>query len=181
MEESFYYSNMSPQSPSFNRGIWKKLEELVRIWAVEYRTVYIATGPVLRTGLPAIGPNRVSVPEYFYKVILDNQGPEVKAIGFLMANQSSSADLRSLAITIDQVEQATGIDFFPLLPDEVEQKLEREVCVPCWKWFDAPAAREPVIRETESSSVQCSGRTQSGARCKRMTKSPNGRCYQHGG
>ena len=181
MEESFYYSNMSPQSPSFNRGIWKKLEELVRTWAVEYKAVYITTGPVLRAGLPAIGPNRVSVPEYYYKVILDNRGPEVKAVGFLMANQSSSADLRSLAISIDQVEQATGIDFFPLLEDEVEEKVEREVCVPCWKWFGDQATREPVIRQTESTSVQCSGQTQAGARCKRMTKSPNGRCYQHGG
>ena len=44
MKESFYYSNMSPQNPSFNRGIWKKLEELVRTWAVENNNIYIVNG-----------------------------------------------------------------------------------------------------------------------------------------
>lgn len=44
MAESFYYSNMSPQTPGFNRGIWKSLEELVRNWAVENDTICIATG-----------------------------------------------------------------------------------------------------------------------------------------
>ena len=46
MTESFYYSNMSPQVPGFNRGIWKNLEELVRTWAVENKNVYVITGPV---------------------------------------------------------------------------------------------------------------------------------------
>ena len=71
MAESFYYSNMSPQTPSFNRGIWKKLEELVRTCAIENNTIYVVTGPVLTNGLQTIGPNKVSVPNYYYKVVLD--------------------------------------------------------------------------------------------------------------
>ncbi|MFN5333694.1 MAG: DNA/RNA non-specific endonuclease, partial [Bacteroidota bacterium] len=63
MTESFYYSNMSPQVPSFNRGIWKKLEEQVRTWAIEYDTIYVVTGPVLKDSLPTIGKNKVSIPE----------------------------------------------------------------------------------------------------------------------
>ena len=51
MHESFYYSNMSPQVPSFNRGIWKKLETLVRAWAQVYDGILIATGPVLEPDL----------------------------------------------------------------------------------------------------------------------------------
>ncbi|MBC7655437.1 MAG: DNA/RNA non-specific endonuclease, partial [Oligoflexus sp.] len=62
MAESFYYSNMSPQTPSFNRGIWKNLEGLVRTWAVENNSIYIATGPVLTNELQTIGANKVSVP-----------------------------------------------------------------------------------------------------------------------
>jgi len=53
MEESFFYSNMSPQVPGFNRGIWKKLEERVRQWAVENKDIYVVTGPVLTGNLPA--------------------------------------------------------------------------------------------------------------------------------
>lgn len=63
MTESFYYSNMSPQLPAFNRGIWKRLEEQVRTWAIDYDTLYVVTGPVLQMGLPKIGPNEVSVPD----------------------------------------------------------------------------------------------------------------------
>lgn len=89
MEESFYYSNMSPQKPSFNRGIWKQLEELTRDWTVENKEIYIVTGGVLNDSLPTIGKNKVSVPKYFYKVILDYSEPSIKGIGFIMPNESS--------------------------------------------------------------------------------------------
>ncbi|GAH82191.1 unnamed protein product, partial [marine sediment metagenome] len=50
MSESFYMSNMSPQNPGFNRGIWKKLEGQVRTWATDNEEIYIVTGPVLSEG-----------------------------------------------------------------------------------------------------------------------------------
>lgn len=71
MAESFCYSNISPQTASFNRGVWKRLENLIRSWAVEYQSIYIVTSGVLTEGLSTIGYNKVSVPNYFYKVILD--------------------------------------------------------------------------------------------------------------
>jgi endonuclease G len=69
MSESFYVSNMSPQRPGFNRGIWKRLEQLVRTWAVEYEEIHVVTGTVLKDDFRRIGPNQVSVPEYFVNVI----------------------------------------------------------------------------------------------------------------
>lgn len=134
MAESFYYSNMSPQVPGFNRGIWKKLEERVREWAVENESMHIVTGPVLTEGLRTIGPNAVSVPEYFYKVILDNYWPEIKGIGFIIANTRSNQPLYQYAVSIDSVEKFTGIDFFPMLPDELEDSIEQAVCISCWSW-----------------------------------------------
>ena len=65
MKESFYFSNMSPQEPGFNRGIWKKLEEQVRTWAKAYDSIYVVTGPVLKDGLVQLGPNGVSIPKYY--------------------------------------------------------------------------------------------------------------------
>lgn len=134
MAESFYYSNMSPQAPSFNRGIWKKLEEQVRAWATEYGEVYIVTGPVLSSGLPAIGPEKVSVPKYYYKVILDYSEPDLKGIGFVLPNSGSSQSLQNFAVSIDSVEKVTGTDFFPALPDAQEKNLEKSRCIPCWTW-----------------------------------------------
>ena len=101
MSESFLMSNMSPQDPGFNRGIWKKLEGLIRDWAEDNEEIYVVTGPVLVDDLPTIGVNAVAVPEYYYKVILDNREPEIKGIGFILRNESSKTPLQNFAVTID--------------------------------------------------------------------------------
>lgn len=143
MKESFYFSNMSPQVPEFNRGIWKKLEELVRTWAVENKDIYIVTGPVLEDGLPVIGKeNKVSVPKYYYKVILDYTEPDIKGIGFILPNAGSNEPLQKYAVSIDSVEEITGLDFFPLLPDDQEKKIESTLCIPCWSWKAIKQAEE---------------------------------------
>lgn len=124
LSQSFYMSNMSPQDPSFNRGIWKKLEDQVRHWAKANNAIYVVTGPILNKKLKAIGKNEVSVPEYYYKIVLDMEKPEVKAIAFLMKNEKSSADLSTFVVTIDEIEKLTQLDFFPSIPDELENALE---------------------------------------------------------
>jgi endonuclease G len=134
MDESFYYSNMSPQVPAFNRGVWRRLEELVRFWSTTYDSIYIVTGPVLTSGLPVIGHDRVSVPRYFYKVILEYGSKGTQGIGFILPNQASSATLKSFAVSIDSVEHLTGINFFPDLPDNEEEAIEGHVDVDQWKW-----------------------------------------------
>ena len=124
LSQSFYMSNMSPQDPSFNRGVWKKLEEQVRDWAAANHSVYVVTGPVLNKRFKTIGKNEVSVPEYYYKIVLDIEKPEVKAIAFLMKNEQSTAALSSFVVTIDDIEKLTRLDFFPSIPDELENALE---------------------------------------------------------
>lgn len=134
MNESFYLSNMSPQMPGFNRGIWKQLEEQARQWAIENKAVYIVTGGILTKGLPAIGKNKVAVPQYFYKVILDYSEPDIKGIGFILPNESSKETLQHYAVTIDSVEKVTNIDFFYKLPDDREQMIESKIDVNQWNW-----------------------------------------------
>ena len=125
MKETFYMSNISPQVPQFNRGIWLDLEKMVRAWAYKYERIYVVTGPVLEPGLPTIGRiNKVAVPRQFYKVILYVKPPYVKGIGFLLNNEPSKAPLSSFVVPIDRIEKRTGIDFFPRLPDSIERKVE---------------------------------------------------------
>ena len=180
MAESFYFSNMSPQEPGFNRGIWKNLEEQVRTWAKAYDSIYVVTGPVLKDGLVQLGPNGVSIPKYYYKVILDNTGDDAKAIGFLMPNEASKEPLEKFAVSVDQVEQETGIDFFNKLPDSRENAFEKEVCIPCWTWtiISSPAPQQ-TNPQPGAVQTQCKGITKAGARCKRMTGDADGFCYQH--
>lgn len=133
MRESFFMSNMSPQDPSFNRGIWKKLEAIVRQYAYDHQNIFIATGPVLnKESFPTIGPNQVSIPEYYYKVILDYREPEIKAIGFYIPNEKGSSPIEAYAVPIDVIEGLTGINFFSQLPDDVEEILESDFDISLW-------------------------------------------------
>jgi endonuclease G len=132
MKESFYLSNMSPQEPGFNRGIWKRLETRVREWSDIDSALYIVSGGVLNEGLKTIGPNRVAVPASFYKVILAYRKGNPTAIGFLMPNKKSTRDIRWYQVTVDSVEHVTGIDFFCKLPELMEQQAESTVDTTFW-------------------------------------------------
>jgi endonuclease G len=176
MSESFFMSNMSLQKPGFNRGIWKNLESQIRSWAIAYEEIYVVTGPVLSNNLSVIGPDKVSVPKYFYKVILDYKEPEIKGIGFILANESSKKPLQDFAVSIDSVEKFTGLDFFPALPDSIENAIESKIAISSWAFF---VSQNQSSKPSESKSMQCKGITQKGTRCKRMTTNENGYCEQH--
>jgi endonuclease G len=133
MADSFYLSNMSPQDPGFNRGIWSELESCVRTWAYDNESILVVTGPVLvREDYPVIGESRVSVPEYYYKVILDITPPEMKGIGFLLPNKRALSPLSTHALSIDRIEKLVGIDFFPGVEDSLENALEEEYDISLW-------------------------------------------------
>ena len=128
MEESFYMSNICPQNPNLNRGDWNDLEEKSRQWAKKYGAVYIACGPIYDTKRPKrIGNNKVAVPHAFYKVILINDKKNPQAIGFIFPNSAGHKPLKKYMVTVDSVEKRTDIDFFPALPDEIENRIEAEL------------------------------------------------------
>lgn len=119
MVETFFMSNMSPQKPYFNRGIWKKLEGFTRNYVMVQDGVYVVTGPILTNNLNTIGKNKVSIPNYYYKILVDNDMD--KAIGFLMKNEKTSLPLDSFVVSIDSLEKLTGMDFFSI-HEEIESR-----------------------------------------------------------
>ena len=148
MSETFYMTNMSPQTGGFNRGIWKDLESTVREWAKKFGRVYVVSGPVLEKNAgdyKSIGNNAVSVPEFYYKVILaplyeddsDRNTPEdakaVAAIGFILPNQKCTDSFFNYAMSIDQVEKRTGLDFFSELDDPAEEAAEAAFDLSVWE------------------------------------------------
>lgn len=118
MSQSFLLSNMSPQEPSFNRGIWKELEGQVRQWALEKDSLLIVTGPVLADIQNSIGENQVGIPLYYYKIVVDLSPPRHGMIAFLLPNEGSDKDLLYYAISVDSLESFTGYDFFISAPDQ---------------------------------------------------------------
>lgn len=168
MSESFYMSNMSPQNPSFNRGIWKNLESLVRSWGIN-NSLYVVAGPIFGDCSTTIGTNNVCVPESYYKVIYNPS--EEKMIALVLLNEKGEYKLSHYVTSVDYVESITGIDFFPILEDKLENKLESEIYKENWSWKTSNTNTE--------SAIQCKGITQKGNRCRNKTKNPSGYCYHH--
>jgi endonuclease G len=122
--DTFYTSNISPQDHDFNAGIWNRLEQKTRYWAKKYDNLYIITGGVLNNDLKTIGQEKVSVPKQFYKILLNNTESNIKAIAFLIPNENVNGALYKYVVSIDKIEQLTGIDFFYSLPNNIENELE---------------------------------------------------------
>lgn len=132
MEESFFFTNMCPQNSNLNRGDWNEMEMACRKWAKKYGGIYIVCGPILYKGKhKTIGKNKVVVPEAFFKVVL-RTGDDPQAIGFIYKNTSGNRPKDSYVNTVDEVERITGIDFFPSLPDDVENKVEATADIANW-------------------------------------------------
>ncbi|NUO00071.1 MAG: DNA/RNA non-specific endonuclease [Saprospiraceae bacterium] len=136
MMETFFMSNISPQAKNFNKGIWRELEELTRSWAEKNVKLFIVSGPVLTQPVKGkIGANEVSIPAAYYKVLLDLNEPEKKAIAFVIPNEVSYDPLYKYAKSVDEVEKLTGIDFFPeLMPKETELELEARYNLDLWEF-----------------------------------------------
>lgn len=124
MEESFYLSNMVPQvGIGMNRGIWKDLEEKVRKWAQDRKSVYVFTGPIYSDDYGKIGANEVAVPNHLYKIVFDPERSE--AISFIMPNrQLKSSDLPKFLVPVREVETKTGLNFLNTLANDVQDRIE---------------------------------------------------------
>lgn len=136
MGESCYFTNICPQNPQLNGGDWKELEEKCRKWAEKHGRIYIACGPIiLGNEHGTIGANEVIIPDKFYKVVLARINGEYRGAGFIFHNSPLrkskisgkppvNRPLESYLVPIDEVEAITGIDFFPALPADTQNRVE---------------------------------------------------------
>lgn len=132
--ETFYTSNVSPQNRDFNAGVWNRLEQKVRYWANKYTALFIVTGSILHDNLITIGEEEVSVPDYFYKIVVRVQNDGLVMIPFLVPNKKSDASLYTFATTIDEIERITGIDFNEKLTERIEEKIKKELSYKEWSF-----------------------------------------------
>ncbi|WGD33725.1 DNA/RNA non-specific endonuclease [Olleya sp. YS] len=123
-DETFLTSNISPQKHDFNSGVWNRLEQKTRYWASKYDGVFVISGGILKGKMKSIGTEKVSVPNQFYKVLIDNNTGKTKMIAFLMDHQDSDLPLYKFVTSVDHIESLTGIDFFSELDDDLENNLE---------------------------------------------------------
>ena len=131
--ETFLLSNMSPQAPQFNRGVWKQLEEEVRRLNAKPKVLetYVICGPIFYFDEPVafIGSgddNDVTLPipnAYFKSVLTENNRGALHMWSFILPNEASDAPLESFQVPTRKVEQYAGIKLWSRLEGA---KIERE-------------------------------------------------------
>jgi endonuclease G len=181
MSSSFLMTNMAPQTPRLNRGIWKGLEDDVRTWAQEYGRVYVLTGPSDEaTTRLASG---IEVPAHFWKAVL-RFSPDTAVVAFWLPNATTIAGtIDDYRISVDDLEAKLNLDLFVELPDAMERRVEAgESSV--WHTSSAagrgPATPATPVATSSGAATQCTGIAKStGQRCRLMTKDPSGRCHHH--
>ena len=140
-EQTFYYTNMSPQTYNFNgAGAWYDLEGKVRTWGRSntFRdTLYVVKGGTIDKENQIkeyIGNDKTKpVPQYYFMALLCKKGETYIAIGFWMDQfATTKPTLSSCARTIDELEELTGLDFFHNLPDNLENAVESKYAISAW-------------------------------------------------
>ena len=106
----------------------------MRRFAYSEGSVVVVTGPIVTADdTKTIGHNKVRVPGFYYQVVYDETPPE-KMIAFILPNKGSNKPVESFVVTVDDVEEATGLDFFSALPEDVQRRLESRSNPKDWTW-----------------------------------------------
>ena len=124
MDDCFVMANMCPQVHALNSGAWNTLENRERDWAQRDSALVIVAGPIYSSEDKTTIGNGVLVPGAFFKVILAPYVDQPRAIAFVYPNMSAPGNMQNYVTTVDEVEKLTGLDFFYMLPDEIENEVE---------------------------------------------------------
>lgn len=133
MNDCFVMANMCPQLHELNNGAWKTLETKERQWATRDSALIIVAGPIYeKSDKKRIGKAGVRVPGAFFKVLLAPYLEEPRGIAFVYPNMTAPGNMQDYAMSIDELEKILGYDFFPALPDEIENKVEASYSFKEW-------------------------------------------------
>ncbi|NDB35766.1 MAG: hypothetical protein EB023_10620 [Flavobacteriia bacterium] len=136
LSETYFYSNMSPQRPEFNRDSWAEIEGLVRKMVdAEQKILYVHTGPVFANDMTTLtrSIHQLKIPNLHYKIVADLSPNSLRGMAFLMPNKKCELRPSNYVVSIDSIEALTGLNFFPNLPDSTAQRLESKADFNAWK------------------------------------------------
>lgn len=139
--ETFFMSNIIPQNPRVNRGIWKDLEmRVAKKYGRYFGEVWVITGPVFQEPIEKL-KSGVPIPSHYYKIIVDEKGDDLRVLAFLIEKDCPPyTRIRKKLVSIDQIETLTGLDFFPEFDKITQENLEAEPATRLWPWI-RPALR----------------------------------------
>lgn len=134
--ETFLMSNIIPQTPRINRYLWKDLEmRVAKRYGLYFNEVWVLTGPVFEKTIHRL-KSGVAIPSAYYKIVVDEKDGQLRATAFLIAADCPPyTRIKSRLVSIDQIEELTGLDFFPQLPLDNQIALEANPATRLWPWL----------------------------------------------
>ncbi len=137
-KQTFYMTNMQPQNNEFNAGIWATMELTVRNWTSKFDTLYVCKGGTIDSDQNIIeyvcnkshqktrvNKDHIPVPRFFFMAVLGRYKNTFRATGFWINQEAYySNSVKSYAVTIGELQDLTGINFFHNLPDDIESQVE---------------------------------------------------------
>ena len=133
-KRTFRMSNIAPQSPALNRGVWRDVEHRIAdLWTARYGEIWVIVGCISpRTGETLSG-TAIDVPESYYQVIIAQEGMDVRVLAVLFDQQVPWGEWAARNIvTIKELESLTGLNFNPGLPSFIQEPLEADLPTRLW-------------------------------------------------
>lgn len=117
-QESFVLTNMVPQAPKINRGLWAEIEKAVRQQVHAGASLYVITGPLFEGNTLIQLNKRVTVPTALFKAVYDSKSQRAGA--YVVTNDRDAPEIKAEIISIAALEQRLKINLFPSMPDHVK-------------------------------------------------------------
>ena len=143
-KQTFLMSNIAPQSPSLNRGVWREIEHRIAdLWTAKWGEIWVVTGCISEKGGETVSGTDIDVPRKFYQVVVAQKGMDVRAFAVLIEQEvHGRAWPARYLISIDELEELSGLDFLPDLPDFIQSPLESELPSRLWPIRPADVFRQ---------------------------------------
>ena len=145
---TFLTTNIAPQTPALNRGVWREVEHRIAdLWTARYGEIWVVVGCVPGTSGETLNGSAVKVPESFFQLIVAQDGPDVRALALLF-DQTVAWDAWAARhiVSVDELERETGLDFFPDLPNFIQDPLEAGLPSRLWPIRPGDIFRQIMLR-----------------------------------
>ncbi len=150
-KRTFRMSNIAPQSAALNRGVWRDVEHRIAdLWTARYGEIWVIVGAISHPNGNKMGTQQIDIPEQFYQLVVAQEGYDVRAFAVLFDQKVDwHAWPTRHIVTIDELEQQTGLDFLTDLPDFIQRPLESGRPSRLWPVRTGDALKQIFLRLTE--------------------------------
>lgn len=136
-KKTYLMTNVAPQRRSLNRGPWREMEQRIAdLWTAKYGEIWVIAGAISSATAKdrvKLGKTDIDVPDRFYMVIASQTEDSIRVLAVLMNQNADRWDFPvHNIVSVDELEELTGLDFFPDMQKSLQMSLESDVPTRLW-------------------------------------------------